>query len=304
MAPIALETDTTIAATAISKPADSIHTSIYYHVPDPKHLTEKPYDLRYDARGVIPQKNYDDEPHVVTIQNFRRFQTQSTDAKAFEEFGFCTRKIEIEGGRGRFGVEEAEDEEIVRERYYPAIDRMLRGMFHGVKGIVVLEPVLRKRDEKYHPEARQEYDDPQPVSVTHIDFTPYSCDKISRAMTSAPAKWSGVLALNVWKSFHAGNDWPLALCDSRTVDRNHDTIPADVVFHNRFVENQRVYYNPAHQWYYVKDLQDDEVIVFRQDFTGIEGGGGVAHCGVHNPDADEGAKARESLEVRAFVFLE
>jgi hypothetical protein len=49
---------------------------------------------------------------------------------------------------------------------------------------------------------------------------------------------------------------------------------ADVVFHDRFTENERVYFSPAHKWYYFKDLEDDEVIVFRQTDSALEGGGG------------------------------
>ena len=80
---------------------------------------------------------------------------------------------------------------------------------------------------------------------------------------------------SVWKSFQGpGNDWPLALCDFRTIDHNSETITADVVFVNRFTENQRLYYSPRHKWYYYKDLGQDEVIMFRQTDSDIEGGGG------------------------------
>ena len=83
------------------------------------------------------------------------------------------------------------------------------------------------------------------------------------------------LSYSLWKPLQgAGNDWPLALCDSRTTNRRSGAIAADVVFHNRFTENQLVYSHPAHQWYYFKDLGIDEVIMFRQTDTDLEGGGG------------------------------
>ena len=78
-----------------------------------------------------------------------------------------------------------------------------------------------------------------------------------------------------------GNDWPLALCDQRTIDRQSDSIMADVVFYNRFTENERLYYNARHTWYYFQDLADDEVIVFRQTDSDIKGGGGMCSLRVH-----------------------
>lgn len=78
-----------------------------------------------------------------------------------------------------------------------------------------------------------------------------------------------------WKSLQGpGNDWPLALCDRRSLNHQEDMITADVVYHNRFTENEFVYYNPKHKWYYVKDLKDDEIIMFVQQDSDIELGGG------------------------------
>lgn len=70
-----------------------------------------------------------------------------------------------------------------------------------------------------------------------------------------------------------GNDWPLALCDHRTIDHSSESVAADVVFHNRYTENERLYYSPKHEWYYFKDLRNDEVIMMRQTDSDLE------HCG-------------------------
>lgn len=78
-----------------------------------------------------------------------------------------------------------------------------------------------------------------------------------------------------WKSFQGpGNDWPLALCDCRTIDYNAETISADVVWNNRFTENVRLYHSSKHEWYYLKDLAEDEVVMLRQTDSDLEGGGG------------------------------
>jgi hypothetical protein len=48
----------------------------------------------------------------------------------------------------------------------------------------------------------------------------------------------------------------------------------DIVYEDRFTENARVYASPEHKWYYYKDLQEDEIVVFQQCDTTIEGGKG------------------------------
>jgi len=73
-----------------------------------------------------------------------------------------------------------------------------------------------------------------------------------------------------WKSFQGpGNDWPLALCDWRTIDYSSETVAADVLYFNRF------HYSSKHEWYYFKDLSDDEVVMIRQTDSDLGAGGGV-----------------------------
>jgi hypothetical protein len=79
---------------------------------------------------------------------------------------------------------------------------------------------------------------------------------------------------SVWKSFHGpGNDWPLALCDRRTIDRSTESITADMVGRSTFTENERFYYSPEHAWYYFKDLEDNEVILFQQTDSNLNAPG-------------------------------
>ena len=70
------------------------------------------------------------------------------------------------------------------------------------------------------------------------------------------------------------NYWPLAVCDYRTIDYRSETITADVVFHDKFTENERVYYSPRHHWYYLKNLGEHEAIMFRQTDTQLKGDSG------------------------------
>ena len=47
-----------------------------------------------------------------------------------------------------------------------------------------------------------------------------------------------------------------------------------MVARKTFTENERFYYSPKHEWYYFKDLKDDEVILFQQTNSDLNGRSG------------------------------
>lgn len=55
---------------------------------------------------------------------------------------------------------------------------------------------------------------------------------------------------------------PLAVCDSRTVCQD-DLVGADVVFPHYCDEGYELKYNPAHRWFYKKNMCLGEIIVFK-----------------------------------------
>lgn len=59
------------------------------------------------------------------------------------------------------------------------------------------------------------------------------------------------------------NDWPLGLCDSRTIDVAVDAMPGDIVYKNFVTENLQVHYRSKQVWYYLSDQTVDEVIIFK-----------------------------------------
>jgi hypothetical protein len=69
----------------------------------------------------------------------------------------------------------------------------------------------------------------------------------------------------MWRSIHRGpnNDWPLGLCDYRSIDVDNDTIDNDIVFNEGGTENTLLYFNPNHRWYWKSDMDMDDIIVFR-----------------------------------------
>jgi hypothetical protein len=70
---------------------------------------------------------------------------------------------------------------------------------------------------------------------------------------------------SIWRVTRGpNNDWPLALCDYRTVDIHNDTTPNDVVGTDFVLENSILYSNDAHKWYHMQDMCPSDCLVFRQ----------------------------------------
>jgi len=109
---------------------DGIRTEIDYVVKDPKHEHEKPYDVRYDTGGIIPNTNMSSESRPVIIHDFRPLQ----NSQSFQEYGFSLEKIDCALTATVFN-----DQKRIKEAYYPAIEQMLWQKFPDAAEVKILE---------------------------------------------------------------------------------------------------------------------------------------------------------------------
>jgi hypothetical protein len=105
-------------------------------------------------------------------------------------------------------------------------------------------------------------------------------------------------------------DVPLAVCDSLTVARG-DLLPADGVYDEGDdpskwweLEAYVLGYNPAHRWLYYRDMQLDEVLIFRGYDNNPTWRAGVPHSAFDDPTCPPNAPARVSIEARVFVVYD
>ena len=113
---------------------DIVETDILYLVKDSKHDEEKPYELAYNAGGVIPQSNMSHEPCRVSIRNFRPLQ----NSESFRQFGFTSAKIDC-----ALKAAEFYNERMVKDLYYPAIEKLLWQSFPDATAIRIIEHGVR-----------------------------------------------------------------------------------------------------------------------------------------------------------------
>lgn len=108
----------------------------------------------------------------------------------------------------------------------------------------------------------------QPVPQVHVDQTTASA--IARVHRHLPAEDVPALLgrrfqiINLWRPIgRPAYDWPLALCDYRSVDPSTDLVPADLVYEDRKGETNNVRFNPNHRWKYVRGMTPDEFVVIK-----------------------------------------
>lgn len=80
---------------------------------------------------------------------------------------------------------------------------------------------------------------------------------------------------SIWRPLaNPVEDWPLAVCDGRTVKKS-SLIEADVVRRDYVSSNMFLKYDEAHKWHYLDKQQMDEVLIFKQFDTRTDVD---AHC--------------------------
>ena len=53
------------------------------------------------------------------------------------------------------------------------------------------------------------------------------------------------------------------MCDFRHVNPEEDITSNDSLHYSRVGENSLLYHSDAHQWYYLSDMIEDDLIIFR-----------------------------------------
>ncbi|KII85475.1 hypothetical protein PLICRDRAFT_56712 [Plicaturopsis crispa FD-325 SS-3] len=198
------------------------------------------------------------------------------------------------------------DDEIERE-YYPESIELIKKLT-GASRVVLFDHTIRRRRPG-------EIDDGptkrQPVALVHVDQTPESA--ANRVRRHLPADDVPTLLskrfqiINLWRPIgHAALDWPLALCDFRSVDVKNDLVPVALIYPDREGETFGVKYNAGHRWKYLRGMEPDEVALIKCFDTVQEDGTAwlTPHTGFEDPSTPEGAPLRESIELRALVFYD
>lgn len=233
-----------------------------------------------------PRRNFSDANHDVQISDIRGFESNfNLDVNAFKAVSSVPSSSEID----------FDSDDSVKQKYYPEVESLLLKNLPGASRVHIFDYTIR-RSSPSAPRA--------PVNRVHIDQTPASA--LARVPLHLPAAEasellkSRVRIVNVWRPLNgAVESFPLAFADSTSIPAEA-LVGVELRYPDRTGETAGVKNTDGQRWYYWSGIDGDERLLL-QCFDS-EKGARVPHTAFVDPRTKEGAKGRESIEVRALVF--
>ncbi|KAL2116870.1 hypothetical protein VTJ04DRAFT_9038 [Mycothermus thermophilus] len=288
-----------MAITEPLPPSGDVLATLNFYSPPPDGSA--PYNIAGDVPPGVTPRNYSSDPQSVLIHDIRgREGTFTLDHDAFQIL--ASQPSTLSSDPSNF----TSDESII-QHYYPEIERLLLSTVPGASKVIIFDHTIRRPD----PSSPR-----QPVTRVHIDQTASVAIQRVRRHAPSPAEAEELLKLryriiNVWRPLgpHPVESHPLAFCSSASL-RDEDVIPVEHRYLSTGYVGQTaaIKYHPGQKWYYLSGMQDTERILLEcfdsealKEGSKVKGGR-VAHSAFEDPRTREGARGRESIEVRALVF--
>ena len=249
---------------------------------------EKPHSYMYKHD---PQRNYGDIAKVVPINDIRGHENEySLDENGFQVVKFSPQEKEFR------------DEEKIKTGYYKEVEQLLK-KFTGAYKVVVFDHTIRRAipGQVDTPSSRG------PVGRVHIDQTPWAGEERVRRHTGDEARQllkERVQIINVWRPINGKvEDHPLAFADYHSVDWENDLVPVTLKYEHRDGETFGVKYSDTLKFFYKSGIDSDEAYLIKCYENKLDGRARLTpHTAFTDPKTPDGAKPRESIEVRALVF--
>ena len=255
----------------------------FYKAPEdgsgPWNYVEKPPEGQ-------PQRNYGEEVVEVQMNDIRGHESKFyLDKDAFQAVS---------------GVPSEEkdftNDEHIKATYYPEVEKLLLDNVPGAHKVTLFDHTIRRSS----PEATR-----APVTRVHVDQTPRSTEW--RVRLHNPEEADELLKgryriINVWRPLNGPvQAHPLGFASAETVN-NEDLTPVEHRYPHRTGETAAVRHQDAQKFYYWSGMTNEERL-FLKCFDSKDGvGQRVPHTAFVDSRTPEGAKGRESIEVRALVY--
>lgn len=200
------------------------------------------------------------------------------------------------------------DDDAITRVYYPESEEYLKKVTGATRVVLFDHTIRRHRPGEIDTDAKKR----QPVSQVHGDQTAKSARvRVRRHLPAEDAErildaGTRFQIVNLWRPI--GNpaiDYPLALCDFRSVDAASDLVPQRIIFATYEGQTLGVKYNEKHRWKYLRGMRPDEFVLIKcYDSAHPAVSLMTPHTAFVDPTTPTGTPHRESIELRALLFYE
>lgn len=233
-----------------------------------------------------PQRNFGSNEVEVTMNDIRGRESEFyLDKDAFQ----AVKGIQSE-------EKDFTDDEHIKQVYYPEVVKTLLDNVPGAHKVTLFDHTIRRSN----PDAPR-----APVTRVHVDQTARSTEW--RVRLHDPDEAEELLKgryriINVWRPLNGPvQASPLGFASAESTE-DHDLVPVEHRYPHRTGETAAVRHNKGQQFYYWSGMKNDESL-FLKCFDSKDGvGQRVPHTAFVDPRTPEGARGRESIEVRALVY--
>lgn len=280
--------------TSTSTPRGPTTATLTFYAPPPDNAA--PYNYVESPPEGQPQRNYKEYPQAVPLTDIRSSESSFTLEKdAFQALQHIPSKTNYE----TFNSDTS-----IREDYYPEIESLLLSSIPNTHKIIIFDHTIRRQKDGAPR---------QPVNRAHVDQTPRAAaDRVRLHAEEADVEKlleGRYRIVNVWRSItdEPVQSAPLAFASASSV-LAEDLVPVQHRYPNRTGETLAVKFNGGQKWFYWSGMTSDERLLLKcSDSEAVRNPGGgigqwVPHTAFWDERTPDGAKGRESIEVRALVF--
>lgn len=265
----------------------------------------KPFNYVEQAPPGQPQRNYSDITQPVEIHDLRDHPSSNNksfvpnlDTNAFAALRVPPAPHSPSSTESASTPVDFTSDDSIQKHYYPQVSSLLLSSIPGSPHRVLIFDHTIRRADPSAPRA--------PVQRVHIDQTPSSAIARVRRHISNPTEAETLLKgrvriINVWRPLNGPvQSFPLAFADSESTT-NDAVVPVEHRYPTHTGETAAIRYTPTQKWWYLSGIENEERVLL-QCFDSEGTGARVPHSAFVDPRTPEGARGRESIEVRALVF--